>query len=78
MFNDCSSLKTLDLTSFNADKASVYKMFVGCKKLSKCKCSDVKIKEDYVNCICFWKKAGDLMILLLNISEEINYYIKNK
>ena len=49
MFENCSSLTNLNLSSFNADNIDVYKMFEGCKKLSKCDCSDKKIKNEFRN-----------------------------
>ena len=47
MFNGCESLKMLDLSSFNADKASTINMFNGCNNLSSCGSKDKKIVDAF-------------------------------
>jgi len=48
MLSNCSSLKELDLSSFNANKDSIIvDMFYKIKKSCKLKCKDKKILKEY-------------------------------
>ena len=50
MFSHCSSLKELDLSSFNTNQVTdMYGMFDSINKKCKIKCKDEKIKKEFEN-----------------------------